>query len=594
MLDNAQYKNAEEELLLAAAKFIGTIPHNSKLHRFPDDINHTWNKEGTAASLRQIRNDVLPVNILKFSPTNRIPVAIGLRLGSGFGKTHILSEAAELLGISSSVYITYNHSQDLSKDTEQITATKATLIRLILACSGCSSILCAQFLAEEIAAQFFLASTEGLEHLALFSVRKHANNADVVVCADEVACLKSYAPQAVSVLSKLCHSYYKSTSSICVVLISSLSAAVFETASGRPIISWLPDRATSDTIIFFSNKLKEVWKPLFVALAKSICGTHLRSIAICFDEMLSGKRSSVEGLFLTMQHKLGVKIDDNTCALIIERVKTCMTDPLRNPTKGPKIEELVDSEGALCPAFIYHGFSQEGAEEHIGPLSDLFRTFALVHGDGKGLEVVSMHFDRFRASLRVPVVPTKAKVIVPQELQLSACWYQKLQFPQGPLEVSTADLLKIQKQESEEGMATYPVVVTDTEPKVGTYYRPATAGHPWIDRAYVAVHTSGERCLVLSQDKVNKDFSTACKALNKAARLLKQKWNFTNILLVVNVIGTNSNGTHAQKQLEWPYIMIRSKEEVIDFYSVNFADLVMFAYDEHLLKVSKEFEEGTL
>lgn len=593
MLDNAQYKNAEEELLVAAGKFIGTSRHNSKLHRFPDDIQHTWNRKDTADSLKQLRNEVLPENIRAFSPTNRIPLAIGLRLGSGFGKTHILSEAAELLGISSSVYITYNHSQDLTKDTEQTTATKAILIRLILACSGCSSILCAQFLAEEIAAEFFLASTEGLEQLALFSLRNHAKDADVVVCADEVACLEKHAPQAVSVLSKLCHSYYKSTSSICVVLVSSLNAAVFETTSGRPIIDWLPDRATSDTIIFFSNQLQEVWKPLFVALAKSICGTHLRSIALCFDEMLGEKRPSVQSLFLTMRQKLGVKIVDNTCALIIERVKTCMTDPLRDPTKDPKIEELVDSEGALCPAFIHHGFSQKGGKS-IGPLSDLFRTFALVHGDGKGLEVVSMHFDRFRATLRVPVVPTKAKVIVPQQLNLSASWYQELLFPQDPLEVRTADLLEIQKQESEEGKVTYPVVVTDTEPNVGTYYHPATAGHPCIDRAYVAVHPSGERCLVLSQDKVNKDFSTACKALNKAARLLSQKWNFTKILLVVNVIGTNSDGTHAKKKLEWPYIMIRSKEEVIDFYSVNFADLVMFAYDEHLLKVSKKLPEGTL
>lgn len=589
MLDNAQYDMAEKEILTAARKFIGTIPHNSKLHRFPDTIQNTWNREVTANSLKEIRNHVLPRNISKYSPTNRESVAIGLRLGSGFGKTHVLTEAAELLGISSSVYITYNHSQDLTTDTQA--AAKATLIRLILASHGCSSILCAQFFAEKRVAEFFLASIKGLEELALFSLRRLADNRDVVVCADEVASLEDQAHQVISVLSRLCHLYYKSTQCICVVMVSSLNAAVFETSSGRPIIDWAPDRASKDTMNFFSEQLNERSRPLFNALSKSICGTHLRSIAICFDEMINGNRPSVQSLFVTMHQRLGVKIVDNTCALIIERVKTCMTDALRDPKKEPKIEELVDGKGALCPAFVQYGFSKNGGES-LDTLMELFQTFANVHSDRKALKVVSMHFDRFRATLRVPVVPARAKVCVPHTRNLSSTWYRELGFPDS-LEVSTSDLLEIQRQEKG-GKIPYPVVVTDTKPTIGIYYHPATEGHPFIDRAYVAVHPSGEKCLVLAQDKVNNDFGAACKGLNQAAGLLSEKWEFTKILLVVNVIGTNSQQTRAQRNLEWPYIMIRSEEEVIDFYSVNFADLVMFARDEHILKISKDHPEGTL
>ena len=89
--------------------------------------------------------------------------------------------------------------------------------------------------------------------------------------------------------------------------------------------------------------------------------------------------------------------------------------------------------------------------------------------------------------------------------------------------------------------------------------------------------------------KVNSDFGTACKGLNTAASILSRKWKFTKILLVVNVFGANQN-TRAQRTLEWPYILIRDKDEAKAYYSVNFADLIWYARDSHLLKHSKKGE----
>jgi hypothetical protein len=119
-----------------AKSFIGTTRHNPKLHRAPDNIESTWNMEALQASLRQIRNQQLPALIRAYTPENRVPVALGLRLGTGFGKTHVLTEAANLLGITTSVYINYNHQQDLVIDLQEI--RKATLLQVILACHVCA------------------------------------------------------------------------------------------------------------------------------------------------------------------------------------------------------------------------------------------------------------------------------------------------------------------------------------------------------------------------------------------------------------------------------------------------------------------------
>jgi hypothetical protein len=130
--------------------------------------------------------------------------------------------------------------------------------------AGCGSINCAEILRQE-STTILGASESGLEKLALQSLRTLAKGSDIVVCVDEVAQLneaalrlgKAGAPpqvlpaqQVVSLLSKVCHAYYEATMSICTVLVSSLNNSAFETSSGRPVLDWCPDRATSVTIAF--------------------------------------------------------------------------------------------------------------------------------------------------------------------------------------------------------------------------------------------------------------------------------------------------------------------------------------------------------
>ena len=93
-----------------------------------------------------------------------------------------------------------------------------------------------------------------------------------------------------------------------------------------------------------------------------------------------------------------------------------------------------------------------------------------------------------------------------------------------------------------------------------------------------------EECLVIIQDKVNSsDFASACEKLQQAADVLTAAHNIANVLLIVNVIGA-SESTRAQYQLSWPHILVR-EDEVPVYYTVNFADIVLYARKRHQLSV---------
>ena len=93
-----------------------------------------------------------------------------------------------------------------------------------------------------------------------------------------------------------------------------------------------------------------------------------------------------------------------------------------------------------------------------------------------------------------------------------------------------------------------------------------------------------KQCLVLIQDKVNSaDFPSACEKLQLAADLLSATYEISRVLLIVNVIGAGKRAT-AQCKLKWPHILVR-EAEVSCFYSVNFADIVLFARRRHLASV---------
>ena len=124
--------------------------------------------------------------------------------------------------------------------------------------------------------------------------------------------------------------------------------------------------------------------------------------------------------------------------------------------------------------------------------------------------------------------------------------------------------------------------------RYGDYFHPLASNHPC---AFVAKQKdSGERCLVLAQDKINADgFPDAVKHLNLAASLLSKASGINDVLCIANVIGATEK-TRAQQEFKTPYILIRGEKEVKNFFSVNFAVPIVFARKRHLLADQKKKE----
>jgi hypothetical protein len=113
------------------------------------------------------------------------------------------------------------------------------------------------------------------------------------------------------------------------------------------------------------------------------------------------------------------------------------------------------------------------------------------------------------------------------------------------------------------------------EPKLGEYYNPGLANHPWIDRFFVAVTRDGNnKCLVLYQDKINAvGFTKAVDDLNLAADILKTRLAMP-VLCIANVIGA-SGETIKQSEFKHPCVLVRDSE-LDRFYTPNFAPAIQF------------------
>merc|ERR1712087_588812 len=118
-------------------------------------------------------------------------------------------------------------------------------------------------------------------------------------------------------------------------------------------------------------------------------------------------------------------------------------------------------------------------------------------------------FDKFRAYEHIPIfhdghttgeIPTK--------------WLHSVKFPlQMKREVTDCDdsIFEVNKD---------VVNVKTKDFKSDQYYHPKNPSHPWIDRAFIVDDPFGVQYLVLCQDKINKDLTTASNALAKAVRAL--------------------------------------------------------------------------
>jgi len=565
------------ELIDATARFRGTGTVDPKSFRKPfHHLGGTWNENTLRREICAYR-EIARSRMKDYREGDRNPVVVAVRNGSGFGKTHILTEAPNWLN-AKGIYVTYNQGQDLTVDSEHTTA-QALILRLILVLEGYSPKECDFALGSEEAAPFLRIPETWLRGLFVSLVQ---GIGDIAISVDEIRKLPPRAAQvAMSALSNLAAHFYKEThGSMCTVLVSSLNSETFKTQSDRPLIPWIVERPNHTTLDFFAYLLHKEDKEKVKALANALGGGHIRSLVYCFKLIIEeDMNASLKYLLNRMDQENGTNVDASD--LIAVRKHVVDSIACRNEIDiSQTIEAMSDTNRAVPPCYILKAFEKDGAA--VASLRAIFGSFHLYNSPGKQLEEVGKQYDLFRATFDLPVVPGRAEILMPHGVLGDRGWYKDLKFP-GKLSESTDALLKVQKIEGSDNCKKQ-VVATKTRPKAGRYYHPAIGNHPWIDRLFVAVHpTNDQACLVIIQDKVNgTDFPEACRMLQKAADLLSEAHDIQRVLLIVNVIGA-TEATTAQDKLKWPHILVRGEAEVQYYYSVNFADIVLYARRRHLL-----------
>ena len=553
-----------------------------KVYREPHLSMGTWNKKEIQQQLCEKR-ELIEKRLASFKPTDRQKIVLGLRCGSGFGKTHILTEAPELLA-AEGLYVTYNQYQDLSTDKDD--PVKALLIRLLLAMCGCASQDAGQFFKEPASRQFFDVSVETLRACFVGYAKERFEAKDLVIGVDEIMDLAKLSfPAAQLVISELAYLSFSFKSnkpvSRCTVLVSSLEESVFATRSGRPVEDWNPRKANRAALEYFAASTAGD-KENYMALVNAICGAHMRSIVVAFDLLKQGHAPRVRDLYNSLYERMGLKLTVPELSEVCVYVEACITSKA-DPSPSNNLESIVGEDLAVPPVITMKAFDNSPALSKR--LEELFNAFHLCDGGpGKQLEEISKAYDFFRAELRLPIVPAKARICIPKGPGFeTAEWFRSLRFPQAMEEsrdalLETRSVLCGSRSRKE-------VVATAVVPTFGMYYHPAVSNHPWLDRLVVGQHSKDSFCLVIYQDKVNAaDFPDACKKLNKAANVLSGPHQ---VLLVVNVIGATTNTT-AQASLERPYILIREGDEVSSFYSRNFAEMVRYSRERHLLSTNSK------
>jgi hypothetical protein len=542
----------------------------------------TWHVDEMTKELIELR-DVIKPKLRNFKENERHEVVIGIRLGSGFGKTHAIVEAPKWLN-GKGIYTTYNLKQQLDKDNRH--PRKALLIRLILIMSGATPRSCGTFLETDLA-DYFLEDhvTPALLRELFVHCAKQYSNKDLVIGVDETKELEHRSVEIIiSELGHIAHAYYAATTLMCTVLVTSLVWENFTSISGGGVTIWTPQSPDLSAFEWFADGVLGMPTDQVTALFSAVAGSHMRSLAVARMALLDGTTPSVPKVLSKVEERMGNKLSPIDLESVKEYVKSCIVD--KSKSKFPvDIEVVSDKAGAIPPALmcLAFGVSREDLEH---PLLLLFTAFSIYTDAGKQLELVAKAYDRFRQRLGLLAVPGKANLCFPSREKgdvefKDEVWYRALLFPKE-MEDSSASLIKTVRM----GKTTEKKAHCKSECTgvcmPGYYFHPELSNHPLIDRAFVAVHPGGGKCLVVAQDKVNAaSYSKAINDLNEAAKLLSENTSIRNVLIVVNVIGA-SEETTSQNRLKFPYILIRGSE-VDDFYSVNFSPMVKYARRRALL-----------
>jgi hypothetical protein len=203
----------------------------------------------------------------------------------------------------------------------------------------------------------------------------------------------------------------------------------------------------------------------------------------------------------------------------------------------------------------------------------------------KQLERCGTAYDMFRALYDLPVVPHKVTVVLPQGEDAMTwgkndVWFRGLKFDPiiATKKCDKTSLFRVHVDKT--------VVHTGHMPTLGAYCAPSSPNHPWVDRAVLVSHCiTGEKCLVLIQDRVyKKGLPKAVDALNCAADALRKVLDVP-VLCIANVVGATL--TTAQDNFRYPFILVRDPE-VESFYTTTFASAIRFVRQRHALSHTQQ------
>lgn len=309
-----------------------------------------------------------------YEEDSRAGRVVGIRLGSGCGKTHLLLEAPRLLE-KPGIYISYNLEQTLLAD--KLRPRQAILLRVLLRLAAIPHSTSDEILNESMGKVLLHVGLADLRKFVVNQLATRAGKTGIVVAVDEVMALaRSHQEdiledspqdnqqadgthlvrQIISGLGVVATDYYKTKPNSCYVFVTSLRGNPFYTDGGKAVVTWspkAPDEEAAEAILesYLRGRSMERLKALLIASA----GFHFRSMVFAAQAIGNFDTPSVQSIVNSVFDRWQSRVEETT----IEDIKALVVAECRGsvPTSAKKkVEQFLDGRGG-CPSFFgFRGF----------------------------------------------------------------------------------------------------------------------------------------------------------------------------------------------------------------------------------------------
>ncbi|KAL3897930.1 MAG: hypothetical protein SGARI_006798 [Bacillariaceae sp.] len=221
LIEFSQFDKAWAKLVEVTTSFVADTAEE------PDDeicnpvkIKSTWQGEEGPKHLKNLLKkqcheiDKSIADIADYRADYRAGRVVGIRLGSGCGKSHLLLEAPKLLGMPG-IYVTYNLEQTLKADKQDPRA--AVLLRILLRLAQIPHAASDRILRNTFGQALLSIDGPVLRKFAVHQLAKAAGNSGIFVGVDEVMAMVKIPDvrQIISELASVATDYYKTKESSC-------------------------------------------------------------------------------------------------------------------------------------------------------------------------------------------------------------------------------------------------------------------------------------------------------------------------------------------------------------------------------------------